>query len=728
MPYHVRVSIDLKLNVGLWYSIKGQGYDAPIITPRADLVDRPDPVVLAFDIETTKLPLKFPDPATDQIMMISYMIDGRGYLITNREIISEDVADFDFTPKPEFPGHFVIFNEPDEKSVVRRFFDHIIEVQPQIISTYNGDSFDWPFVEARAKYHELNMQKEIGFFKDSQDEYQSRCCIHMDCYKWVKRDSYLPIGSQGLKAVAKAKLNYNPIELDPEEMCKLAVEQPQVLSNYSVSDAVATYYLYMKYVHPFIFALCTIIPMEPDAVLRKGSGTLCEMLLMVQAYHANIIYPNKQESELNKLTADGFVIDSETYVGASVEALESGIFRADIPCKFKLNSEAIQLLIDDVKRTMQRAIEVEEKVSLSMVINFEEVCNEIIEKLSKLRDCPNRLETPIIYHLDVGAMYPNIILTNRLQPSAIVDESDCSACDFNKPGAKCQRKMKWTNRSEYMPASRSEFQRIQQQLENERFPGAKPGEKMRAFHELSYIEQAEIEKKRLQEYCRKAYKKTHITREEVKETTVCQRENSFYVDTVRDFRDRRYEFKNLQKVWKKKLSAAQESKDAIEIKKCNSMIILYESLQLAHKCILNSFYGYVMRKGARWYSMEMAGIVCFTGSTIITRAKELIEKIGRPLELDTDGIWCILPATFPENFVVKTTDPKKKLTISYPCSMLNLLVKDYYTNDQYHELVDSKLLKYEIRSENSVFFEVDGPYLAMVLPAAKEEGKRLKKR
>ena len=40
----------------------------------------------------------------------------------------------------------------------------------------------------------------------------------------------------------------------------------QVLANYSVSDAVATYYLYMKYVHPFIFALCTIIPMEPDEV------------------------------------------------------------------------------------------------------------------------------------------------------------------------------------------------------------------------------------------------------------------------------------------------------------------------------------------------------------------------------------------------------------------------------------------------------------------------------
>jgi hypothetical protein len=48
----------------------------------------------------------------------------------------------------------------------------------------------------------------------------------------------------------------------------------------------------------------------------------------------------------------------------------------------------------------------------------------------------------------------------------------------------------------------------------------------------------------------------------------------------------------------------------------------------------------------------------------------------RPLELDTDGIWCVLPATFPENYVVKTTNPKKaKVTISYPGAMLNLMVK-----------------------------------------------------
>lgn len=139
--------------------------------------------------------------------------------------------------------------------------------------------------------------------RNNAGEFQSSYAAHIDCYYWVKRDSYLPVGSQGLKAVTKAKLGYDPKELDPELMtrsvgvqrlrrldmtgtilfltCRFAAEQPQVLADYSVSDAVATYYLYMKYVHPFIFSLCNIIPLPPDDVLRKGSGTLCEMLLMV---------------------------------------------------------------------------------------------------------------------------------------------------------------------------------------------------------------------------------------------------------------------------------------------------------------------------------------------------------------------------------------------------------------------------------------------------------------
>ena len=151
---------------------------------------------------------------------------------------------------------------------------------------------------------------------------------------------------------------------------------------------------------------------------------------------------------------------------------------------------------------------------------------------------------------------------------------------------------------------------------------------------------------------------------------------------------RRYDYKGKQKVWKGKTEALKASgAPASEIENGKKMIVLFDSLQLAHKVILNSFYGYVMRKGSRWYSMEMAGVTCLTGAHIIQMARQLVERIGRPLELDTDGIWCMLPATFPENYGF-TMKNGKKLAISYPCVMLNHLVHDKFTNHQYQTLID----------------------------------------
>lgn len=105
--------------------------------------------------------------------------------------------------------------------------------------------------------------------------------------------------------------------------------------------------------------------------------------------------------------------------------------------------------MEGVDATMKHALEEEENVPVSEALNLEEVVAEIKGKLAALRDNPVRTENPVIYHLDVGAMYPNIILTNRLQPSAMVDEAICAACDFNKPGAQCKRQMAWTWRGEY---------------------------------------------------------------------------------------------------------------------------------------------------------------------------------------------------------------------------------------------------------------------------------------
>ncbi|KAK9452621.1 hypothetical protein V1511DRAFT_507411 [Dipodascopsis uninucleata] len=724
VPYHVRVSIDKDIRIGKWYTVEAIQGDVKLIE-LTDRLTRPDPVVLAFDIETTKLPLKFPDVAIDQIMMISYMIDGSGYLITNREIISEDIEDFEYTPKDEYRGVFTIFNEPNEKSVIERFFEHIKEVKPTVIATYNGDFFDWPFVDGRAKIHGIDMYKEIGFQKDSEDEYKSSYCCHMDCFRWVKRDSYLPQGSQGLKSVTRAKMGYDPIEIDPELMTKYASEQPQTLSEYSVSDAVATYYLYMKYIHPFIFSLCNIIPLNPDEVLRKGTGTLCEMLLMVQAYNTDIILPNKHK-EADERFFDGHLIESETYVGGHVESIEAGVFRSDIPVDFAVDPSAVDQLLADLDNALRFNIEVESKKNFEDVLDYESIKNEIIAKLIDLKTHTQRTECPIIYHLDVSSMYPNIMITNRLQPDSMISEGDCATCDFNKPGKTCDRRLPWMWRGEFYPAKKDDYNMVRRTLNSEQHPGKYPGQPSRSFNELSMSEQNALIKKRLSDYSRKIYHKIKETKIIEREAIICQRENPFYADTVRDFRDRRYEYKNKQKLWKRNLEKLSNG-SSTEKEEAKKMVILFDSLQLAHKCILNSFYGYVMRKGSRWYSMEMAGVTCLTGARIIQMARTLVEKLGRPLELDTDGIWCIFPKSFPENFSFTLQDGKK-LFISYPCVMLNYMVHQQFTNDQYHSLVDPVNLKYEVQSENSIFFEVDGPYRAMIIPTSKEENKNLKKR
>ncbi|RYY87671.1 hypothetical protein EON63_03680, partial [archaeon] len=123
--------------------------------------------------------------------------------------------------------------------------------------------------------------------------------------------------------------------------------------------------------------------------------------------------------------------------GGHVECLEAGVFRQDLPVHFHPTPSALTSLLSHLDRDLTFAIENELGLSRAMVTNYDEVKQAIAEKLEMLRDSAKRggvYEAPLIYHLDVGAMYPNIILTNRLQPSSMVTPKDCAACKFNQVG------------------------------------------------------------------------------------------------------------------------------------------------------------------------------------------------------------------------------------------------------------------------------------------------------
>ena len=94
-----------------------------------------------------------------------------------------------------------------------------------------------------------------------------------------------------------------------------------------------------------------------------------------------------------------------------------------------------------------------------------------------------------------------------------------------------------------------------------------------------------------------------------------------------------------------------------------------------------------------------------------------------------------MPQSFPQEFKFKMKNGKS-VKLEYPCAMLNADVHMNYTNHQYQDLkvdIGTKSRKgaakeFNVKSECSIYFELDGPYQCMVLPASPEEGKLLKKK
>lgn len=238
-----------------------------------------------------------------------------------------------------------------------------------------------------------------------------------------------------------------------------------------------------------------------------------------------------------------------------------GVYRADIKETFQLEPSAFQNLLDDLKKTVDFFLVVEEKVKIEDVENYEEVLAEIEKTLRDLCDPPKvaaqvgrELSTspsksgtqesgpyklkmveyefiegaggvkdanakrvkrathrvikddyPMIYHLDVGAMYPNIILSNRLQPSAIVDPEFCAACTYNDPANKCQRRMDWRWRGDLYKATRADVKSIMNEMQNEsrRYNSKdREGEMKRVkWNELGEKEQTAETIKAVRQYC-----------------------------------------------------------------------------------------------------------------------------------------------------------------------------------------------------------------------------------
>ena len=73
VPYHMRFQIDTGVRCGHWHTVRAS-HGHVSLAHRADLLQRGEPRICAFDIETTKLPLQFPNAEFDQARSLLHVL------------------------------------------------------------------------------------------------------------------------------------------------------------------------------------------------------------------------------------------------------------------------------------------------------------------------------------------------------------------------------------------------------------------------------------------------------------------------------------------------------------------------------------------------------------------------------------------------------------------------------------------------------------------------------
>ncbi len=221
-------------NTKLLYQYKEEdSIESDISFSNRILIDQPDfftkypnenPIkVLFFDIETDTTGM-FPTPERNAIIAI-------GVKCGNRKAI------------------FMSKTYNDDKEILNKFFDFIRETDPDIITHYNGDSFDIPYIMERMKINQIPLNRwsrnntNISQYKNNTN-IGGR--LSFDLYKETQKDQTLfGIKNHKMKTVAKWFKLPNIEEVDYSKMRELV--NTHELQKYLISDIKITEFLFKVY-------------------------------------------------------------------------------------------------------------------------------------------------------------------------------------------------------------------------------------------------------------------------------------------------------------------------------------------------------------------------------------------------------------------------------------------------------------------------------------------------
>ncbi|AFK21970.1 DNA polymerase domain-containing protein [Pyrococcus sp. ST04] len=281
--------------------------------------------LLAFDIET--LYHEGEEFGKGPILMISYADEEGAKVITWKRI--------------NLPYVEVVSSE---REMIKRFLKVIREKDPDVIITYNGDSFDFPYLVKRAE--KLGIKLPLG--RDGSPPKMQRLGdmnaveikgrIHFDLYHVVRRTINLP--TYTLEAVYEAIFGKPKEKVYAHEIAE-AWETGKGLervAKYSMEDAQVTYELGKEF-FPMEVQLTRLVGQPLWDVSRSSTGNLVEWYLLRKAYERNELAPNKpDEREYERRLR-------ESYAGGYVKEPERGLWENIVYLDFRCHPPDTKVIV-----------------------------------------------------------------------------------------------------------------------------------------------------------------------------------------------------------------------------------------------------------------------------------------------------------------------------------------------------------------------------------------------
>jgi len=236
---------------------------------------------IAFDLETIGKTL---DAKKEPIVLIS--------------IYSENLKKVIGYKKPAKDINYFTLVK-DEKELLQEFLQTIKNFDPDILYTYNGDNFDFPFIKERCKKQGLLDEFDKLFngtiSKGNTQEFDLKSYQHIDVYKVVRSLSMkgsLDLFKLDLDTVYNYLFGKRKVDVKYTEMEKY-YNSPELLAKfieYNLVDSQACYEIGENFLEQFI-ALSKLTGKTLQDITRAASSNIVESLIMHHCTRENKIIP-----------------------------------------------------------------------------------------------------------------------------------------------------------------------------------------------------------------------------------------------------------------------------------------------------------------------------------------------------------------------------------------------------------------------------------------------------